>query len=36
VTRIEELAWQRWEGEHIAEETFFYDPVRLRPTAPAA
>ena len=28
-TRIEELAWQRWEGERIAEEQFFYDPAQL-------
>ena len=28
VTDMEELAWQRWEGERIAEETFFYDPVQ--------
>ena len=25
-TRMDELAYQRWEGERIAEETFFYDP----------
>jgi len=31
VTRMEELACQRWEGERIAEETFFYDPAQLRP-----
>ena len=31
VTRIEELAYQRWEGERIAEETFFYDPGQLVP-----
>jgi ketosteroid isomerase-like protein len=30
--RIEELACQRWEGERIAEEKFFYDPVQLRPS----
>ena len=30
-TRIEELAYQRWEGERIAEETFFYDPGQLVP-----
>ncbi len=24
--RIEELAYQRWEGEKIAQEQFFYDP----------
>jgi hypothetical protein len=28
-TRMEELAWQRWEGECIAEEEFFYDPAQL-------
>jgi hypothetical protein len=28
-TRMEELAYQRWEGERIAEETFFYDPAQL-------
>lgn len=30
-SRIEELAWQRWEGEQIAQETFFYDPVQFKP-----
>jgi hypothetical protein len=29
ITRIEELAYQRWEEERIAEETFFYDPAQL-------
>lgn len=29
-TRIEELAWQRWEGERIVEEQFFYDPAQLK------
>ena len=29
VTHMEELAYQRWEGERIAEETFFYDPAQL-------
>jgi hypothetical protein len=28
---MEELAYQRWEGERIAEETFFYDPAQLVP-----
>jgi SnoaL-like domain len=23
---LQEVAWQRWEGDRIAEETFFYDP----------
>jgi len=36
VTRIEELAYQRWEGERIAEETFFYDPGQLVPKAAQA
>ena len=31
-THMEELAYQRWEGERIAEEQFFYDPVQLRPS----
>ncbi|WP_457282023.1 nuclear transport factor 2 family protein [Polaromonas sp. P5_D5] len=29
--RMEELAYQRWEGERIAEETFFYDPAQRTP-----
>ena len=29
--RMEELAWQRWEGERIAEEQFFYDPAQRQP-----
>jgi SnoaL-like domain len=28
-TRMEELAYQRWQGERIAEEQFFYDPAQL-------
>ena len=28
---MEELAYQRWEGECIAEETFFYDPAQRVP-----
>ena len=28
-TRMEELAYQRWDGERIAEEEFFYDPAQL-------
>lgn len=34
VTQMEELAYQRWEGERIAEETFFYDPAQRVPTKP--
>lgn len=30
-TEMEELAYQRWEGERIAEETFFYDPAQRLP-----
>jgi hypothetical protein len=28
-SRIEELAYQRWEGERVAEEQFFYDPSQF-------
>jgi len=31
VTEMEELAYQRWEGARIAEETFFYDPAQRVP-----
>ena len=31
LTRMEELAYQRWDGERVAEETFFYDPAQLEP-----
>lgn len=34
MTRMEELAYQRWDGEHIVEEQFFYDPAQLVPRAP--
>jgi hypothetical protein len=34
VTEMEELAYQRWEGEQIAEETFFYDPAQRVPKRP--
>ena len=29
--RMEELAYQHWEGEFIAEERFFYDPAQRVP-----
>ena len=29
--RMEEIAYQRWEGDRIAEEKFFYDPQQLVP-----
>ena len=35
-TRMEEIAYQRWEGERIAEETFFYDPAQRVPVRPGA
>lgn len=28
--RMEEIAWQRWDGERIAEEQFFYDPAQRK------
>ena len=30
VARIEELAYQRWLGEQIVEEQFFYDPAQMK------
>ncbi len=30
--RLEELAYQRWDGDRIAEEQFFYDPRQFVPT----
>jgi ketosteroid isomerase-like protein len=34
VTRMEEVACQRWDGERVAEETFFYDPAQRVPVKP--
>jgi hypothetical protein len=34
-THLEEIAYQRWEGERIVEEQFFYDPAQLAPRAGA-
>ena len=31
ITRIEELAYQRLDGEQMTAETFFYDPAQLKP-----
>ena len=28
--RMEELAYQRWQGDKIAEERFYYDPAQMR------
>ena len=36
ITHMEELAYQRWEGERIAEEQFFYDPAQRVPKKPQA
>ena len=30
--RMEELTWQRWEGDRIAQEEFFYDPAQFQPS----
>jgi len=30
VARIDEFAWQRWDGELIVEERFFYDPAQMK------
>jgi len=35
-TCMEELAYQRWEGERIAEEQFFYDPAQRQPVPGAS
>ena len=32
-TRIEELAYQRWDGDRIIEEKFFYDSRQLTPNS---
>ena len=31
VTDMDEIAYQRWEGDRIAEENFFYDPAQRIP-----
>jgi hypothetical protein len=28
---MDELAYQRWQGDRIVEEKFFYDPRQLQP-----
>jgi hypothetical protein len=35
ITHMEELAYQRCEGERIAEETFFFDPAQRTPRRPS-
>lgn len=27
---LDEIAWQRWEGDRIVEERFYYDPSQMR------
>ncbi len=27
---LDEIAWQRWDGDRIVEERFYYDPSQLR------
>ncbi|MDT4887175.1 hypothetical protein FQZ97_1235980 [compost metagenome] len=34
VTEMEELAYQRWEGDRIVAEQFFYDPAQRTPQPP--
>jgi hypothetical protein len=34
VTEMVELAYQRWQGEQIAQEQFFYDPAQRVPKRP--
>jgi ketosteroid isomerase-like protein len=29
-TRLDELAHQRWQGDRIAEERFYYNPAQLK------
>ena len=33
---MEEIAWQRWLGDKVVEERFFYDPRQLQPAEAAA
>jgi len=28
--RLDEIAWQRWSGEKIVEERFYYDPAQVK------
>jgi hypothetical protein len=34
IMEMEELAYQRWEGDRIAQEQFFYDPAQRAPKKP--
>lgn len=33
--RQDEVAWQRWRGDRIVEERFYYDPAQQKRTSPA-
>jgi ketosteroid isomerase-like protein len=33
---MDELAYQRWDGELIAEERFYYDPAQRAPRSPSS
>jgi len=33
--RMDEIALQRWRGDRVAEERFYYDPAQMKPTSPA-
>jgi hypothetical protein len=28
--KLDEIAWQRWEGDRVVEERFYYDPSQIR------
>ena len=30
---LDELALQKWSGDRIVEEQFYYDPAQLKPTS---
>ena len=34
ITEMEELTYQRWDGDRIVEEQFFYDPAQRQPKRP--
>jgi hypothetical protein len=34
--RQDELAYQRWDGDRIVEERFYYDPAQTRPANPSS
>jgi len=33
VLTMDEIAWQRWDGDRIVEERFYYDPGQMKPPA---